>query len=47
MSVISLPAYTTQIINPFPNSTIQANYDKVDGLSANDEILNRGIVSLS
>ena len=41
------PFYATQIINPFHNSRILANHDKVDGLSANGEILIKEIVSLS
>ena len=31
----SIPLYATQIINPFLNSRISGNYDKVNGLSAN------------
>ena len=40
------PFYATQIINPFINSKISTNHDKIDGLSANCEILIREIVSL-
>ena len=41
MSFIStLPFYATQMINPFLNSRISVNQDKVDGHSAN------GLVSL-
>ena len=36
----------TQIINPFINSRISANYDNVEGLLANGEIIIKGIVSL-
>ena len=34
-----LPFYATQIINPFLNSRISANHDKVEGHSAKGEIL--------
>ena len=30
------------IINPFINSGISANHDKVEGLSANSEVLEKG-----
>jgi hypothetical protein len=40
------PAYATKIINPFLNSMILANHDQVERLSANVEILIKGIVSL-
>ena len=36
----------TKIINPFINSMILANHDKVEGYSAICEILIKGIVSL-
>ena len=36
----------TQIINPFLNYRISANYAKVERLSTNVEILVMGIVSL-
>ena len=45
-NVFYTPFYETQIINPFLNSMISANLDKVDGLSANGEILIKRIVSL-
>ena len=32
-----LPFFATQMINPFNNSSILANHDKVDRLSANME----------
>ena len=35
MSFIPLPRYATQITNPFLNSMILANEDKVEGHSAN------------
>ena len=40
------PFYATQIINPFINSSISANYHKVEKLSANGKILIKGSVSL-
>ena len=46
ISNIPLPFYATQIINIFLNSSITANHDKVDWLSANGEIFIKGIVSL-
>ena len=46
MSFIPLPFYVTQIITNFLNSRILANQDKVEGYSANCEILIKGIVSL-
>ena len=36
---ISPPFYAIQIINPFLNLIISANHDKIEGLSANWEIL--------
>ena len=38
---LSYPPYipATQIINPFRNSGILANHDKVDGISVNGEVL--------
>ena len=44
--LIPLPFFATKIINPFLNSRITANHDKVGGLSANGEILIKGIVFL-
>ena len=41
-----LPVYATQIINAFLSSRISAIHDKVQGLSANNEILIKGVVSL-
>ena len=41
-----IPVYATQIITPFLNSIISAKHDKVYRLSANGEILLKGIVSL-
>ena len=41
-----LPFYAAEIINPFLNSRIFANHDKAEILSANSEILIKGIVSL-
>ena len=41
-----LPLYSTQIINHFLNSRNSANDHKVDGLSANGEILIKGLVYL-
>ena len=41
-----LPFCATQINNPFLNSWISANHDKVEILFSNDEILIKGIVSL-
>ena len=38
--------YAAQIINPFLNSWISANHEKVERLSANSEIIVKGIVSL-
>ena len=38
--------YATQIINPFLNSRISDNHDKVGELSANSEILIKEIVYL-
>ena len=35
--------YVTYIIIPFLNSSISANHDKVDGLTANGEILVKGL----
>ena len=35
-----------QINKPFPNLRISANYDKVDGVSANGKFLIKEIVSL-
>ena len=43
---IPLSLYATQINNPFLNSRISANHYKVDELSANGELLIKGIVSL-
>ena len=41
----SIPFYNaTQIINPFLNSRISANHDKVQGYSAIGEILIKGVV---
>ena len=37
---------TAQIINPFLNSMILANYDKVEEPSALGEIIIKGVVSL-
>jgi len=42
----SLACHLSQIINSFLNSRISANHDKVDGLSANGEILIKEFVSL-
>ena len=41
-----LPFYATQMINPFLNSGISANHAKGERLTANGEILLKGIVSL-
>ena len=41
-----LPFYATQIINPFLNSRISDTHDQKDRLSANGEILKKGIVYL-
>ena len=41
-----ITSYVTQIINPFLNSMDSPNHDKVEWLSANDEIILKGIVSL-
>jgi hypothetical protein len=46
MSLISHPLYAAKIIFPFLNSRISAKHDKVDELSANGEILLKGIISL-
>ena len=46
MSFTPLPFYASKIINPFLNSRILANHDKVDGLSTNGEILIKGSVYL-
>ena len=43
---IPIPFNATKMINPFPNSRISANHDKVERLFANDEILIKVIVSL-
>ena len=40
------PFYATQMINPFLDSRISDNHDKVDKLSANDEILVKDFVFL-
>ena len=39
MYFISLTFYAVEVINPFLNSRISANRDKVDGVSAYGEIL--------
>ena len=41
-----LPFYATKIDDPFLNSRISANHDKVEGLLANYKILIKGIVCL-
>ena len=42
-----LPFYATQIINPFLNSWVSANHDKVEENSANNgEFLKNGIETL-
>ena len=42
----SLPFYAINMINPLLNSRISTNHDKVEGHSANGEILIKGKVSL-
>ena len=44
--IYPLPFYAIQIINPFLNSRISLNHDKVVRLSANGEIIRKEIVSL-
>ena len=45
-NVFHIPFYANQIINPFLNTRIPANHNKVDGISTNGEILINRIVSL-
>ena len=44
--ILSFLFYATLMVNPILNSRIIANYDKVDEISANKNILIKMIVSL-
>ena len=44
--ITPLPLYITKMINPFLNSGISADQDKLEGHSANGKILIKGIENL-